>query len=89
MHAAFGAAPDGRITIWLFDSADDKRRWLGAAHVQIAKPWRREVYVQWEGLPHAVLPHELAHVFAGAWGDWATKIRPHTTERHHSFFEKI
>jgi hypothetical protein len=26
---------------------------------------------------------------AGAWGDWATKIRPHTTERHHSFFEKI
>jgi hypothetical protein len=26
---------------------------------------------------------------AGAWGDWATKIRPHTTSRHHSFFEKI
>jgi hypothetical protein len=26
---------------------------------------------------------------AGAWGDWATKIRPHTTERHHSFFAKI
>ncbi len=26
---------------------------------------------------------------AGAWGDWATEIRPHTTERHHSFFEKI
>ena len=25
----------------------------------------------------------------GEWGDWASKIRPHTTERHHSFFEKI
>ena len=24
-----------------------------------------------------------------AWGDWATKIRPHTTSRHHSFFEKV
>ena len=24
-----------------------------------------------------------------AWGDWATKIRPHTTSRHHSFFEEI
>ena len=24
-----------------------------------------------------------------AWGDWASKIRPHTTSRHHSFFEKI
>ncbi len=26
---------------------------------------------------------------AGAWGDWATKIRPHTTSRHHSFFKQI
>jgi len=26
---------------------------------------------------------------AGAWGDWATKIRPHTTDRHHSFFKKL
>ena len=26
---------------------------------------------------------------ASAWGDWATKIRPHTTSRHHSYFEKI
>jgi hypothetical protein len=26
---------------------------------------------------------------AGEWGDWASKIRPHTTERHHSFFQKI
>ena len=26
---------------------------------------------------------------ASACGDWATKIRPHTTSRHHSFFKKI
>ncbi|MGD9616785.1 MAG: hypothetical protein AB7H90_17695 [Alphaproteobacteria bacterium] len=26
---------------------------------------------------------------ASAWGDWAGKIRPHTTSRHHSFFEEI
>ncbi|MCB1739310.1 MAG: hypothetical protein KDK91_03000 [Gammaproteobacteria bacterium] len=26
---------------------------------------------------------------ASAWGDWATKMRPHTTSRHHSFFEEI
>jgi hypothetical protein len=25
----------------------------------------------------------------GEWGDLASQIRPHTTERHHSFFEKI
>ena len=26
---------------------------------------------------------------AGAYGDWAAKIRPHTTSRHHSFFKKV
>lgn len=26
---------------------------------------------------------------AGEWGDWAPKIRPHTTERYRSFFKKI
>ena len=26
---------------------------------------------------------------ASEWGDWAPKIRPHATERHHSFFHKI
>lgn len=26
---------------------------------------------------------------ASAWGDWATKIRPHTTSRHHSMFRKV
>ena len=25
---------------------------------------------------------------ASAWGDWATKIRPHTTSRHHSYFRR-
>ena len=24
-----------------------------------------------------------------AWGDWASKIRPHTTSRHHSYFREI
>lgn len=26
---------------------------------------------------------------AGAFGSWATQIRPHTTSRHHTFFKKI
>ncbi|MBV8888562.1 MAG: hypothetical protein JO305_02730 [Alphaproteobacteria bacterium] len=26
---------------------------------------------------------------AGEWGDWAPKIRPHTTNRHHSVFRRI
>ena len=29
------------------------------------------------------------YVEGHSWGDWATKIRPHTTSRHHSFFKKL
>ena len=38
---------------------------MGAADTYIAKPWRREVYVQAAGYPHPVLGHELMHVLAG------------------------
>ncbi len=39
---------------------------MGAADTFIAKPWRREVYVQAGGYPHPVLGHEVMHVIAGA-----------------------
>lgn len=58
-----------RITSYLFDSSEHKRRLIGAAQTYIAKPWRRAVYLQHEQWPHPVLRHELAHVFAGAGGD--------------------
>src|SRR5690606_16809945 len=38
------------------------------ASTYIAKPWRREVYLQPAGFPHPVLGHELAHVVAGSFG---------------------
>ncbi len=65
----FGVAPGGKVTAYLFDSAESKRRWMGAAHTQVAKPWRREIYLQYDPWPHPVIKHELAHVFAGAFGD--------------------
>ena len=57
------------VVSYLFDSAEDKRRWMGASNTYVAKPWRREIYLQHEAWPHPVLRHELAHVFAGAVGD--------------------
>ncbi len=53
-----------RITAFFFRSAQEKRIAMGAARVYIAKPWRREVYLQLAEYPHLVLPHELAHVVA-------------------------
>jgi len=57
---------DGRLTAFVFKDADQKRRLMGAADTSIAKPWRREVYIQMSGFPHPVLGHEIAHVVAGS-----------------------
>jgi tetratricopeptide (TPR) repeat protein len=59
--------PD-RITVFLFESSEQKARYMGASRTQIAKPWRREIYIQRAPFPHPVLRHELAHVVAGAFG---------------------
>lgn len=59
-----GVREQGRITAYFFRSPAEKRALMGAARVYIAKPWRREAYLQLGGLPHPVLAHELAHVVA-------------------------
>jgi hypothetical protein len=62
----FGAPGPARITAFLFADAGQKAALMGAADTYIAKPWRREVYVQAGGYPHPALGHEVAHVLAGA-----------------------
>jgi tetratricopeptide (TPR) repeat protein len=57
-----------RIRAFMFRDENDKKRLMGAAHTFIAKPWRKEVYLQLHGYPHPVIGHELAHVIAGAIG---------------------
>lgn len=64
----FGATPPGPVTIWWYESPAQKRRLVGAAHTQFAKPWRREVHIHSMGFPHPVLKHELVHALAAPWG---------------------
>ncbi|MBW2278011.1 MAG: hypothetical protein JRF63_10990, partial [Deltaproteobacteria bacterium] len=52
------------IAVFFFASYDQKRRAMGAARTNVAKPWRGEVYVTLEPAPHRVLRHELAHAVA-------------------------
>ena len=61
-----GTRLDGRLTAYFFRDTEEKRRLMGAAQTSIAKPWRREVYVQMSGFPHPVLGHEIAHVVSGS-----------------------
>jgi tetratricopeptide (TPR) repeat protein len=65
-EARLGVRLPARLTAFFFADANQKRRLMGAADTSIAKPWRREVYVQVAGYPHPVLGHEVAHVVAGS-----------------------
>lgn len=63
------ARPGGRITSYYFPDPETKARWTGARRVHVAKPWRREIYVDHQAFPHRVLRHEIAHVVAAEFGD--------------------
>ncbi len=62
----FEARGPQRVTAFLFANDAQKGRLMGAASTYIAKPWRREIYVQFARYPHPVVGHELAHVVSGA-----------------------
>ena len=64
----FEIAGPATITVYLFADAAQKAALMGAADTYIAKPWRREIYVQAAGYPHSVVGHELMHVLAGSFG---------------------
>lgn len=60
----FGYEPSGRIKSFIYANADEKARLMGAANTQIARPWAQEIHINGFEVPHGVLKHELAHVFA-------------------------
>lgn len=68
LEGFFGELPPGKVTVWWYRSAEEKRRLVGAASTQFAKPWRREVHVNDLPFPHPVLKHELVHALAAPWG---------------------
>jgi len=64
-----GVEPAGPITVYQFPNAETKKALVGAATTLYAKPWTREIFVQAAPFPSNRLRHEMAHVFAGAFGD--------------------
>ncbi|MFT3927591.1 MAG: tetratricopeptide repeat protein [Myxococcales bacterium] len=64
LEHSLGVKESKPITAYFFRSPQEKRALMGAMRVYIAKPWRREVYLQDQDFPHPVLAHELAHVVA-------------------------
>lgn len=54
-----------RVRVIVFRSAEEKRHLMGALDTNIAKPWRREIYLQDDAWPHPILAHEMAHIVLG------------------------
>jgi hypothetical protein len=66
LAATLGVRPRRKVRSYLFPSAAEKRRLLGAGRTFVAKPWLDEIYLQEGDPPQPALKHELAHVFGGA-----------------------
>lgn len=64
-----GRSPAAPVHSFLFEDANQKRQLMGAGSVQVAAPWRSQIYLDHRGFPHAVMHHELAHVFGATIGD--------------------
>jgi hypothetical protein len=64
-----GEAPPGKLTSYYFADTEQKARWFGARNVEMAKPWRHEIYLDHRAFPHSSLRHEIAHAVAASFGD--------------------
>ncbi len=65
LERRLGVQPLEQVTAFVFDSSAQKELLMGAAHTQIAKPWRREIYLNGANYPDDVVGHELAHIVSG------------------------
>ncbi len=65
LERRLGITSRSPVTVFVFDDGNQKARLMGAQTTQIAKPWRREIYLDRAGYPHPVMGHELAHVVVG------------------------
>jgi hypothetical protein len=64
--ARLGVAAPPHVTVFLYRSAEEKRRATGAAQTDFTKPWLAEIHVNDAPLPHPVLRHEIVHAVASA-----------------------
>jgi tetratricopeptide (TPR) repeat protein len=64
--------PARKIDVWLYRSAEEKQRLIGAADTSFTKPWLRQIHTNDAAAPHPILRHELVHALGAdvASGPW-------------------
>ena len=63
-YGLHNAPAPAKIEVWLYRSAEEKRRLIGAADTSFTKPWLRQIHTNDAPAPHPILRHELAHALA-------------------------
>jgi hypothetical protein len=71
---ALGLSQPPRATVWLYRSAEEKQRLVGAGRTSFTKPWLAEIHVNEQGVPHPVLRHELVHALASVAADGPLRV---------------
>jgi hypothetical protein len=71
---ALGIDDPPRVTVFVHRSAAEKRRLVGAAGTDFAKPWLGELHVVDQAVPHPSLRHELVHAVAAAAADGPFRV---------------
>jgi tetratricopeptide (TPR) repeat protein len=70
----FGRGPSNKIRSYIYRGIPQKKELMGAARTQIARPWAHEIHIHGFAIPHRVLKHELAHIFAGEFASGLFKV---------------
>ena len=70
----FGYRPKQKVESYLFETAAQKNRFMGAEQTMIARPWAHQIYLHGTYFPHDVLKHELAHVFSEEFGEGPLRL---------------
>lgn len=60
----FGHGTSQKISAYLYASARQKKRLMGAARTRVAKPWQYSIHVHAPAIGQSVIKHELAHAFS-------------------------
>lgn len=59
--------PSKKISVYLFDSREQKKKLFGAGNADVAKPWQYSIYVSKDSWKQT-LKHEIAHIFSAEFG---------------------
>ncbi len=61
------------ITVFIFKDQGQKKKLMGSANADVAKPWLKQIYIE-AGNYNSTLKHEIVHVLAGGFGKTPFKI---------------